>query len=75
MKDSVTIGHLRTKENIMSVLIIFTYCIGGNIICIVATKRCYSADLPQGGLEVPCLLIFKAQSKEIQKLKVILRDD
>ena len=32
---------------------------GNNTItCIVTGHRCYSSDLPQGGLEVPCTLKF-----------------
>ena len=43
--------------------------------CTVTATRHYLADLSQGGLEVFCLLPFKAQPKEIRKLKVILHDD
>lgn len=32
---------------------------GGSISCIVSGKRRFSADLPQGGLEIPCNVIFK----------------
>ena len=32
---------------------------GGSISCIVNGRRQYSSDLPQGGLEVPCRLIWK----------------
>ena len=48
---------------------------GGSIMCTVTTTRHYLADLSQGSLEVFCLLPFKAQPKEIRKLKVILHDD
>ena len=38
--------------------------------------RQYSADLSQGGMEVPCKLTFTAPSKEIDKLcKLLLRAD
>ena len=33
---------------------------GGSIMCIVDGPRRYSADLPQGGLELPCKLLFSA---------------
>ena len=32
---------------------------GGFIVCVAAGPRQYSADLPQGGLEVPCYCTFK----------------
>ena len=32
---------------------------GGEISCIVTGTRRYSSDLEQGGLEIPCTLIFK----------------
>ena len=37
--------------------------------CAVTRTRRYLADLPQDGLEIPCFLLFKASTKEIQKLK------
>ena len=30
--------------------------------------RKYSADLPKGGLEIPCKLVFNNKCKEIKKL-------
>ena len=32
-------------------------------------RRRHSVDLPPGGLEVPCSLLFKAEAKEMKKLK------
>ena len=40
--------------------------------CVVIGSRRYSADLPQGGLEVPCKLIFNGKHEEIKKLKHLL---
>lgn len=37
--------------------------------CQVTGPRRFSADLPQGGLEVPCSLLFIGVEKEIQKVK------
>ena len=71
IKHSVIIGHLPRKISRVCSLFL---CRGGSITCTVTGTRRYSADLPQGGLEVPCLLLFKAQAKEIQKLKSILND-
>ena len=33
---------------------------GGSIRCKVTGSRHYSSDLPQGGLKIPCSLLFKA---------------
>ena len=41
---------------------------GGTIRCLVTSGRQYSNDLPQGGLEIPCILKFTGQAKEIKKL-------
>lgn len=35
--------------------------------------RRYSADLPQGGLEIPCVLTFKGMPKDIEKVAKLLR--
>ena len=40
---------------------------GGTIQCIVDGSRRYSADLPQGGLEVPCKLLFSISTEEFCK--------
>ena len=45
---------------------------GGNIACIITGRRRYSTDLPQGGLKVPCRLTFKANDREIDKLKRLI---
>ena len=72
IKDSVIFGHLPKKISRVCSLFLRR---GGSITCTVTATKRYSADLPQGGLEVPCSLLFKAQSKEIQKLKVNFHDD
>ena len=36
-------------------------------------SRRYSADLPQGGLEIPCKLIFTGISKHIEKVKKLIK--
>ena len=35
-------------------------------------KRRFSEDLPQGGLEIPCILSFEGASKEIHKVKKLV---
>jgi hypothetical protein len=45
---------------------------GGTIGCLVNGRRKYSADLPQGGMEIPCVLLFRGQPKEMKKLIKLL---
>ena len=37
--------------------------------CVVTGDRRHSADLPQGVLEIPCKILYKANEKEVKKLK------
>ncbi len=48
---------------------------GGSIHCVVIGGRRYSADLPQGGLEIPCSLHFEGKLKEINKVKKHFKDE
>ena len=54
-RETRTVGHIPRK--ISSLCSIFIRC-GGTICCKVNGHQCYSYDLPQGGLEVPCILTF-----------------
>ena len=45
---------------------------GGTIECTVTGVRCYSADMPQGGLEVLCELRFKGNPQDVAKLQKLL---
>ena len=69
-REGTIVGHLPRKMTRVHVCSLFLRR-GGSITCIVTGHRRYSADLPQGGLEVPCSLLFKAIPKEILKLKKI----
>ena len=69
LKDGTTVGHLPRKISRICTLFIRR---GGTISCLVNGRRKYSADLPQGGMEIPCLLLFKGESKEIKKLVKLL---
>ena len=63
VKSGVIIGHLPRK--------ISEVCSrSGSISCIVSGG---SADLSQGGLEIPCNLLFKGNAKEMDKLKRCLK--
>ena len=65
IKDENVIGHLPQKISCVCSLFLQR---GGSIICRVIGTRRYSADLPQGGLEIPCTSLFEAKIKEIKKL-------
>ena len=71
-KDGTVIGHLPRKLSRVCSLFVRT---GGNIRCTVTGRRRYSADLHQGGLEIPCLLLFYiiVEPKELAKLKRLLK--
>ncbi len=55
IKDGVAIGHLPRK--VLRVCSLFLRR-GGTIHCRVTGGRRFSSDLPQGGLEVLCKILF-----------------
>ena len=66
----MTVGH--TPRVISTVCSVFIRR-GGIIVCVVNGARQYSSDLPQGGLEVPCILTFRAsEEKECKKAKKLI---
>ena len=65
----IVIGHLPRKLAKRCSLFLRR---GGSIICTVSGERRYSHDLLQGGLEIPCTLLFKHKPKEVQKIKKLL---
>lgn len=65
-KGESIVGHL--PRNISRICSLFLRR-GGTIECTVTGGRRYSHDLVQGGLEIPCLLIFKSKPTEVNKLK------
>ena len=69
MKDDVVVGHLpRHLSRVLSLFLLRN----GIIECIITGARRYSSDLPQGGLEIPCKLIFHGKKEDIKKLKRLL---
>ena len=46
----------------------------GTISCEVTEARQYSTDLPQGGLEIPCKLMFNGEARLINKVKKLLQE-
>ena len=63
-KDDVIVGYLPKKYSKIVSLFIKR---GGSISCKVIGRRCYSRDLPQGGVEIPCKLILLGKSYDIKK--------
>lgn len=64
--DGTLVGHLPRRISILSLVFLNR---GGSISCRVTGRRKRSTDLPQGGLEIPCVLKFKAGKKDIKKLR------
>ena len=70
VKNGTIIGHLPRRISKVSSILLRR---GGFITCIVSGSRRYSADLPQGGLEIPCKLLFKAKATEMKKLRQCMK--
>ena len=68
--EETIIGHLPRKISKVCSLFLRR---GGSIRCTVTGSRRHSSDLPQGGLEIPCSLLFTADMKEIIKLNKVLK--
>ena len=70
-KGTVTVGHIpRCISSICSIFIRR----GGSITCTVTGNRRYSSDLPQGGLELPCILTFSTDNvKERDKTAKLVK--
>ena len=69
IKSEKTVGHLPRK--ISSICSIFLRH-GGKITCEVSGSRRHSKDLTQGGMEVPCKLVFVGSSKDVAKAKKLI---
>ena len=68
LRGDMIVGHV--PRRISAACSIFLR-IGGTIQCVVTAARRFSADLPQGGLEVPCTLRFIGEAKDVRKLKKV----
>lgn len=67
-KSATIVGHLSKKISSMCSLFLR---MGGTISCIVTGPKQYSADLIQGGLEIPCHLM-SASKELVDKAKNLL---
>ena len=68
-REGTIVGHLPREMTRVCSLFLRR---GGSITCTVTGHRRYSSDLAQGGLEVPCSLLFKATPKEILNMIISL---
>ena len=71
-RDGTIIGHLPRKISRPCSLFLRRR---NRITCRVTGYRRYSSDLPQGGLEIPCVLVFEGESKEISKIKKFVKPE
>ena len=70
VRSLVTVGHIPRK--ISSICSMFLPR-SGTITCRVTASRRYSGNLPQVGLEIPCLLTFKGTMKDIAKITRLVK--
>ena len=66
IKNDYVVGHVPKKISTTCSLFLRR---GGTIMCTINGSRRYSQDLPQGGLEIPCELLFTGNTKYIEKAK------
>ena len=69
MRRSAVVGHIPRKISAASALFLRRK---GTIRCTITASRCFSADLPQGGLEVPCTLMFRGDPKDVAKMRKLV---
>ena len=65
-RDNTMACHVPRRISAMCNLFLVN---GGSVHCRVTERRHYSLDLPQGGLEIPCQLIFSGEDKMLEKVK------
>ena len=68
-KDTRVVGHVARKISTVAYLFLRK---GGAISCVVTGTRRYLYDLPQGGMEIPCLLKFRGNKEILQKINQLL---
>lgn len=69
--DGVFVGHV--PRSISSLCYSFLRR-NGTLTCEVISSKQYSADLPQGGLQIPCKLIFDGEVNLIDKVRILLKE-
>ena len=69
MNDGITVGHVPRELSQTFWIYIGR---GGEVICKVTGRRQRSVLL-QGGMEIPCVYIFRGKKKLVDKLKSIMK--
>jgi hypothetical protein len=69
IKNDITVGHV---PRMISATCSSFLRRSGTITCRIIGERRYSRDLPQGGLEIPCILTFSGDANLIEKAKKLL---
>lgn len=69
VKASTIVGHVPRRISPVCSLFLRR---NGTIRCRVNGSRHHSLDLPQGGLEIPCILTFEGATKYVEKVQTIL---
>ena len=70
--DLRLVGHVPRRISSSCSVFIRRGC-RSSIKCLITGSRCHSSDLPQGGLEIPCILIFTTKCAELRdKTKKVL---
>ena len=68
-KGSVVVGHVPRK---ISAICLLFLRVGTITATVTVSHRQYSNDLPQGGVEVPCVFKFCGEVKTIDKVRRLL---
>ena len=68
-KSSIVVGHIPRKISTACSLFLRK---GGLIKCTITGFRQHSSDLVQGGMEVPCQLLFSGEEIDVRKLQRLL---
>ena len=69
LRHGSVVGHIPRRISAACLLFIER---NGRIHCRITGTRQYSADLPQGGLEIPCVLTFEGDKKEVTKIRKLI---
>ena len=70
-KSSTTVGHVPRRISCVCSLFLRRR---GTIVCTVTSSKRRSVDLPQRGLEVPCLLTFDGEKELLEKVRKCLEE-
>ena len=66
VKSGEVVGHVPRSLSCVCSLFLRR---GGSMACRITGKRQHSSDLPQGGLEIPCIYVFSGPNDSVEKAK------